>query len=44
MCLVLSINLRHKIEGGFTGQLGAYEIYQGKANGHRMANLQLIFR
>lgn len=33
-----------EIENGFVGQIGAYEIYKGKAGGHRMANLRIIFR
>ncbi len=32
------------IESGFVGVLGAFEIYRGKKNGHRMANLRLILR
>lgn len=42
--VLLPQDAEKKIEDGFTGQLGAYEIYKGKANGHRMANLRLIFR
>ena len=33
-----------QIESGFVGVLGAFEIYRGKAKGHRMANLRLILR
>ena len=33
-----------QIEAGFVGVLGAFEIYRGKRNGHRMANLRLILR
>ncbi len=33
-----------QIETGFVGVLGAFEIYRGKARGHRMANLRLILR
>ena len=32
------------IEDGFTGTLGAFEIYRGVAGGHRMANLRLVLR
>jgi hypothetical protein len=32
------------LESGFVGVLGAFEIYRGKKNGHRMANLRLILR
>src|SRR6202171_4994853 len=28
--------------GGFTGVLGAFEIYRGAAGGHRMANLRIV--
>jgi hypothetical protein len=41
---ILPINSEQEIENGFIGAIGAYEIYKGKANGHRMANLRLIFR
>ena len=33
-----------EIDNDFVGLIGAYEIYRGKSNGHRMANLRLIFR
>jgi hypothetical protein len=32
------------IDAGFVGVVGAFEIYRGKARGHRMANLRLILR
>ena len=41
---LLPKNAEEKIENGFVGQIGAYEIYKGKTNGHRMANLRIIFR
>ena len=33
-----------QIDSGFVGALGAFEIYRGKTNGHRMANLRIILR
>jgi hypothetical protein len=33
-----------RIDAGYVGVLGAFEIYRGKAKGHRMANLRLILR
>ena len=33
-----------RINAGFVGVLGAFEIYRGKAGGHRMANLRVILR
>jgi len=33
-----------EINDGFTGIIGAYEIYKGKSSGHRMANLRLLFK
>ena len=41
---VLPKDSENIIENGFTGQVGAYDIYRGKKNGHRMCNLHLIFR
>ena len=32
------------IDGGFTGILGAFEIYRGEVGGHRMANLRIVLR
>ena len=32
------------IDAGFTGTLGAFEIYRGATGGHRMANLRIILR
>jgi hypothetical protein len=33
-----------RIDSGFVGMLGAFEIYRGKTKGHRMANLRIILR
>jgi hypothetical protein len=33
-----------KIDRGFVGTLGAFEIYRGATRGHRMANLRVILR
>jgi hypothetical protein len=33
-----------RIDSGFVGVLGAFEIYRGKTKGHRMANLRIILR
>jgi hypothetical protein len=33
-----------RIDAGFVGTIGAFEVYRGKANGHRMANLRVILR
>jgi hypothetical protein len=33
-----------EIDAGFVGVIGAFEVYRGKARGHRMANLRLILR
>lgn len=41
---ILPKNYEYKLENNFVGTLGAYEIYKGKKNGHRMCNLHLIFR
>ena len=35
---------REQIDCGFVGVIGAFEVYRGKARGHRMANLRLILR
>jgi hypothetical protein len=32
------------IDGGFTGTLGAFEVYRGAPSSHRMANLRIILR
>jgi hypothetical protein len=31
-------------DAGFVGVLAAFEVYRGKAKGHRMANLRLVLR
>ena len=33
-----------RIEYGFVGTLGAFEIYRGSTGGHRMANLRIVMR
>jgi hypothetical protein len=33
-----------RINGGYVGVLGAFEVYRGKKAGHRMANLRVILR
>jgi hypothetical protein len=33
-----------RIDAGFTGVLGAFEIYRGSVRGHRKANLRIIVR
>ena len=33
-----------EIDAGFTGPLGAFEVYRGAVGGHRMANLRIILR
>jgi hypothetical protein len=42
--MLLPAGSEEQIDGGFVGVLGAFEIYRGKAKGHRMANLRLILR
>ena len=42
--MLLPIGSEAKIENGFVGVLGAFEIYRGSARGHRMANLRVIVR
>jgi hypothetical protein len=42
--MLLPDDAAEKIDAGFVGVLGAFEIYRGKARGHRMANLRLILR
>jgi hypothetical protein len=32
------------LDAGFTGTLGAFEIYRGASGGHRMANLRIVLR
>jgi hypothetical protein len=33
-----------RIDSGFVGTLGAFEVYRGAARGHRMANLRVLLR
>jgi hypothetical protein len=42
--MLLPAGSEEQIDAGFMGILGAFEIYRGKAKGHRMANLRLILR
>jgi hypothetical protein len=42
--IVLPQGSERKIEAGFIGLLGAFEIYRGSSGGHRMANLRVILR
>jgi hypothetical protein len=42
--MLLPDGAEERIDAGFVGLLGAFEIYRGKAKGHRMANLRIILR
>ena len=42
--MLLPSGNEERIDPGFVGVLGAFEIYKGKSRGHRMANLRLILR
>jgi hypothetical protein len=42
--MLLPAGSEERIDAGFVGALGAFEIYRGKTRGHRMANLRLILR
>jgi hypothetical protein len=42
--MLLPAGTEDKVDAGFIGTLGAFEIYRGKARGHRMANLRLVLR
>jgi hypothetical protein len=42
--MLLPEDSAERIEAGFTGTLGAFEIYRGTNRGHRMANLRIILR
>ena len=42
--MLFPIGSEEAIDSGFIGTLGAFEIYRGKAGGHRMANLRVILR
>jgi hypothetical protein len=42
--MLLPEGSEERIDSGFVGLLGAFEIYRGKTKGHRMANLRIILR
>ena len=42
--MLLPEGSEQKIDAGFIGTLGAFEIYRGATRGHRMANLRIILR
>jgi hypothetical protein len=42
--MLLPEGSEERIESGFVGVLGAFEIYRGDVGGHRMANLRIILR
>jgi hypothetical protein len=42
--MLLPVGGEEQIDAGFTGTLGAFEIYRGATRGHRMANLRIILR
>jgi hypothetical protein len=42
--MLLPEGSEEKIDAGFTGTLGAFEIYRGASRGHRMANLRVVLR
>jgi hypothetical protein len=42
--MLLPEGSEERIDAGFVGVLGAFEIYRGKSRGHRMANLRLVLR
>jgi hypothetical protein len=42
--MLLPVGGEERIDSGFVGVLGAFEIYRGKTKGHRMANLRIILR
>jgi hypothetical protein len=42
--MLLPAGSETKIDAGFVGVLGAFEVYRGSVRGHRMANLRLISR
>jgi hypothetical protein len=42
--MLLPEGSEERIDSGFVGVLGAFEIYRGKTTGHRMANLRIILR
>jgi hypothetical protein len=42
--MLLPVGSEEKIDSGFVGTLGAFEVYRGATRGHRMANLRVILR
>jgi hypothetical protein len=42
--MLLPAGSEERIDSGFTGVIGAFDIYRGAAGGHRMANLRLVLR
>jgi len=42
--MLLPAGSENKIDAGFVGVLGAFEVYRGSVRGHRMANLRVILR
>jgi hypothetical protein len=42
--MLLPAGAESVLDSGFVGFVGAFEIYRGKARGHRMANLRLVLR
>jgi hypothetical protein len=42
--MLLPEGSEEQIDSRFVGVIGAFEVYRGKARGHRMANLRLILR
>jgi hypothetical protein len=40
--MLLPAGSEQSIDASFIGVLGAFEIYRGKARGHRLGNLRLI--
>ncbi len=42
--MLLPDGSEERIDSGFVGTLGAFEIYRGAVGGHRMANLRIILR
>jgi hypothetical protein len=42
--MLLPAGSEMKIDAGFVGVLGAFEVYRGSVRGHRMANLRVILR
>jgi hypothetical protein len=42
--MLLPPGSEERIDAGFLGVLGAFEVYRGSVRGHRMANLRIILR